>query len=250
MRTALEPGQTAGTRTRLSLLDAFELAEDDNVLRLPLTAQRLLAFLGLRRRPLLRAHVAGSLWPDASEERAHASLRSALWRLRRPGRALVEAQAGRVALAPDVEVDVRELVEIGRRALAATGDVDADAEAAAALTSLRGELLPDWYEDWVVVERERLDQLRLHALEALAERLAGAGRYGAAGEAALAAIEADSLRESAHRALIRVHLAEGNAAAALRQYRFYRRLSEETLGLPPSARMEELMRAAAPVTRR
>jgi hypothetical protein len=72
-----------------------------------------------------------------------------------------------------------------------------------------GELLPGWYEDWVLVERKRLRQLRMHALEALAEKLTEAGRYGVAMPAAYAAVRADPVRESAHRAVVRVHLAEG-----------------------------------------
>jgi DNA-binding SARP family transcriptional activator len=86
-----------------------------------------------------------------------------------------------------------------------------------------GELLPGWYEDWVLVERERLRQLRMHALEALAEKLTEAGRYGVAMQAAYAAVRADPVRESAHRAVVRVHLAEGNVLEALRAYELTRR---------------------------
>ena len=75
-----------------------------------------------------------------------------------------------------------------------------------------GELLPHWYDDWVVIERERFRQLRLHALDALCESLAAAGRYAAAVEAGRASVAAEPLRESAHRLLIQAHLAEGNRA--------------------------------------
>jgi DNA-binding SARP family transcriptional activator len=61
------------------------------------------------------------------------------------------------------------------------------------------DLLPDWVDDWLVHDRERLHQLRLHVLEALADRLAGDGRYGLALDVALAALRSDTLRESAHR---------------------------------------------------
>ena len=40
-----------------------------------------------------------------------------------------------------------------------------------------GELLPDWYDDWVLLERERFRQLRLHALDALCDDLTRAGRH-------------------------------------------------------------------------
>ena len=106
---------------------------------------------------------------------------------------------------------------------------------------LSGELLPDWYDDWVILERERLREVRVRALEALCDRLTASGVYHRAGEAALAAIRGDPLRESAHRCLIRVHLAEGNDAEAIRCYRLFRKLLLEKLSLEPSGRMDALM---------
>ena len=107
---------------------------------------------------------------------------------------------------------------------------------------LGGDLLPDWYDDWVLIERERLRQLRLHALEALAIRRLEAGRHGEAAGAALSAVSIEPLRESAQRVLIRVHLAEGNVGEAMRQYRSYKELILEELGLAPSEQIESLMR--------
>lgn len=222
----------------LSLLNAFELRCDGEPVALPLSAQRLLAFVALHERPLLRVYVAGMLWIDASEERAGASLRSSLWRLNRPGHRLVEATTTHLRLASGVDVDLRRALGLARRLLdgtAADDDVDA-AEAA-----LGGELLPDWYDDWLVFERERFRQVSLHALEALAELLVGSGRAPRALEAALAAVRAEPLRESAHRALIRVHLAEGNRGEALRQYELCRRLLRDRLGVEPSPQLDELL---------
>jgi DNA-binding SARP family transcriptional activator len=115
---------------------------------------------------------------------------------------------------------------------------------------LAGDLLPDWYEDWVVLERERIRQLRLHALETLGQRLIDQGRPAQAIEVGLAAVAADPLRESAHRVVISAHLAEGNHSEALRQYRAFERLLDEHLGIGPSERMLDLIgsvRAAVPV---
>jgi DNA-binding SARP family transcriptional activator len=88
-------------------------------------------------------------------------------------------------------------------------------------------------EDW--------RQLRLHALEALASSLAKAERYGDAIAAALAAINAEPLRESAHATLIRVHLAEGNQSEALRAYARYRDLLMAELGLAPTPELVALV---------
>jgi DNA-binding SARP family transcriptional activator len=84
--------------------------------------------------------------------------------------------------------------------------------------------------------------LRLRALDTLCERLTRAGRLDAALEVGLAAVAGEPLRESSHRALIRVHLADGNVAEAIRQYRLCRRLLREQLDLEPSDQMAELLR--------
>ena len=101
----------------LSLLDAFELRLEDEPVSLPPTAQRLLAFLALHERPLLRPYVAGTLWLDTPEDRASANLRSSLWRLNRPGHQLVEATNLQLRLAPQVQVDVRETSDLAHRLL-------------------------------------------------------------------------------------------------------------------------------------
>jgi DNA-binding SARP family transcriptional activator len=106
---------------------------------------------------------------------------------------------------------------------------------------LRGDLLPGWYDDWVLLERERLRQVRLHALEAVARRLADAGRYGDALQAAYAAMRAEPLRESAHRSMIRVHMEEGNVCEALRAYERFRVLLADELGVQPSEQMARLV---------
>ena len=232
--------------TRVALLDTFELTCDGEPVSLPMSAQRLLAFLALHPRQLLRGYIAGALWPETREERAHASLRSALWRLRRPGHALTEGSEGRLGLAHEVVIDVRELVSLAHAILDRDHPLEPLEDSGAELIGLSGELLPDWYDDWVLIEREHVRQLRLHALEVLCDRLLEAGRFAAASETALAVIATDPLRESAHRALIRVHLAEGNIGEALRQYAFFRRLSQEQLGMRPSAHMEALMRPVTP----
>jgi DNA-binding SARP family transcriptional activator len=68
---------------RLGLLQGFELVLDGRPVHLPLSGQRVLAFLALQNRPVQRVYVAGSLWLDASEHKANASLRTTLWRRRR-----------------------------------------------------------------------------------------------------------------------------------------------------------------------
>jgi DNA-binding SARP family transcriptional activator len=235
----------AGTRVSLSLLNAFELRCDEEPVGLPISAQRLLAFLALHERPLLRPYVAGTLWIDATDERAGASLRSSLWRLNRSGHRFVEASTMQLGLAPGIDVDLRRSFALAHRLLDGTATAD---DLDSAETSLDGEVLPDWYEDWLLFERERFRQLSLHALEALADRLVAVGRLGRALEAALTAVRGEPLRESAHRALIRVHLAEGNRAEAIRQGELCRRLLRDRLGVEASPQLDRLLHIDAPMT--
>jgi DNA-binding SARP family transcriptional activator len=203
-----------------------------------MNGQRLLAFLALQGRPLTRSFVAGSLWIDSTDNRASASLRSALWRLNRDGR-FVDANGEQLALLPAVQVDVADAVAQAYRLLdPACDDVPGLGE-----VRLHDDLLPDWYDDWIALERERFRQLRVHALERLCDLLIGAGRFGEAIETGLAVACAEPLRESAHRILIRAHLAEGNRAEALAQYRRFRTLLHDELGLEPSQEMSSLVAA-------
>src|SRR5205823_11985852 len=105
-----------------------------------------------------------------------------------------------------------------------------------------GDLLPGWYDEWVIVVRERLRQLRLHSLEILCDRFSKARRYPEAVQAGLAAVAGEPLRESAHRTVIRAHVAAGNRGEALRQYATYRQLAMETFGIGPSPEMEAMVR--------
>jgi len=230
-------GTEAGAQ--LALLDGFAVAYRGTPGSLPFRAQRVLAFLAFQDRPVLRVYVAGRLWPDVTESRAAGSLRSALWCLGRLEFCVVVATPRTLQLAPNVAVDAREASAWAKRILhGSTGFDEADLDGA----RYPGELLPDWYDDWVVLEREQLRELRLHALETLGDRLMSHERYGEAVEAALTVLRLEPLRDSAHRLLIRIHLAEGNHAEALRQYNGYRRRLLETLSLVPSHEMDELVR--------
>ena len=226
----------------LHLLGGFELRLDDEVVPVTSGSQRLLGFLALHDRLLPRTYVAGTLWPEVQTRRANANLRAGLWRLPAPCRTVIDLSAQHLQLAPSVTVDFRAAAARAQRLLDhAEGCTERDLGSAARL-DLSNDLLPTWYDDdWVLVERERFHQLRLHALEALCERLAAAGRYGEAVDAGLAAVAAEPLRESAHRALIKAHLAEGNQGEAGRQYNLCRHLLREELGVEPSAKLRDLV---------
>jgi DNA-binding SARP family transcriptional activator len=234
-----EHGRRVRAAPRLALLGAFGLSHEGREVLLSMPARRVLAFLALQDRAVLRDHVAEMLWLDSTQDRAAGSLRSALFKLRQAACCeLVEATCGRLQLAEEVVVDVRDAVAWAHRVLDPSTEVcDLHLNGLA----LAGELLPDCYEDWVALERERFRELRVRALEVLCARLTSAERFGEAMEAGWAAIKGEPLRESAHRAVMSVHLAEGNRAEALEVYQRFRDRLQRDLGLPPSERMDELL---------
>jgi SARP family transcriptional regulator, regulator of embCAB operon len=230
--------RSAPSTARLSVLGGFSFVEDGRALvTLTSGSQRLLAFLALTDHAVTREQMAGTLYPESSGRHAFASLRSTLNRLDPAARHAVLATFSELCLEQGVTVDLHEVQELAHRILgtgARLADADLDASTIAALSS---ELLPGWYDDWVLVEAEQWRQLRLHALEALADRFTAVERFGDAVASALAAVRTEPLRESPRGALIRVHLAEGNQSEARREYDRYRALLQQELGLEPTARL-------------
>lgn len=181
--------------------------------------------------------MSGRLWPDLTQEHAFGCLRSTLWRIGDCD-GLLEATRNDLVLGHWVEVDATEL-ETCAETILRRGRIADEAEVDLLVHS--AHLLPDWYDDWVVDERERLAELRVLALELVADELIDAGAYREAALVAKAAVRVDPLRESATRLLIRLHLATGNACEAVRVYRsFTERLSHD-LELEPSPQIVELV---------
>jgi DNA-binding SARP family transcriptional activator len=238
----INPGTTpspgVGVVARLSLFHGFDLYVHDLHVAVPGNVQRLIAFLAVQGRRLHRSIVASALWMDVTDQRAAANLRSALWRVRRISEALVRADGSFLRLGEDVWVDHSAAIDRIRRIIEGDGSVVASQVSVEALSD---DLLPEWYEDWVVLERERLRQLRLHGLEALCARLSDGGWHAAAVEAGLAAVATEPLRESAQRVLIRAYLAEGNMAEAVRQYDAFAAALIESLGIAPSSHLRTLV---------
>lgn len=231
-------GAADGRSVRLGLLGSFSLHIDAEPVRLPMNSQKLVAFLALHDGLLLREHIAGSLWGDSTERHAAGSLRTALWRLGHPTQPLVEAADPHLRLAPCVAVDFRASEALAHHIL---DDSRALTEADIDEALLSVDLLPDWTEDWVLVQREYHTQLRLRALEALCRRLSEMGQFGRAVQAGLRAVSVEPLRESAQRVLVASHIAEGNIGAALKQYDSFRALLRDELHLEPSAPMQALI---------
>jgi DNA-binding SARP family transcriptional activator len=227
---------------RIQLFGSFRLTVDGAPVPLALGVQRLLAALALRER-MSRARLAAMLWPEATQRQSQANLRKVFWRLHSavPGHVLVSGTGRDLQLVPTVASDVGVLVSAVHERLTPQRDRPggpAGVPGGAALEDLvhpeAVDLLPDWDDSWLEADRERLRQLRLHLLEEWAARLTDDGDYGLALEVALGALRTDVLRESAHRAVINVHRAEGNVQEARRAFATCTAVLSREIGVPPS----------------
>lgn len=199
----------------------------------PEGSKRLLAYVALNHGRVDRRCVAGELWPVGDDLRASGNLRSALWRLRAVGVDLVAADKWSLRLCEGVRVDCHLVSDWASRLIRGTAGHDDLTVPLSWSEALN--LLPGWYDDWVTMERERVRQRVLHALEVLSRRLVEAARCAEAVEAAMMAVAAEPLRESAQRVLIEAHLAEGNWAEGRRSFEAYRELLWGELGVRPTA---------------
>jgi DNA-binding SARP family transcriptional activator len=224
---------------RLQLLDCFALERGGTRLEVPVGIQHLIAFVALTG-PTHRCHVAGTLWRDVPEAQALASLRTGIWRTNRLVPDLVRVDGDQLSLDTSMTVDIRQQESFATQLLGhPRGDEPWIDEAIETLWA--GELLPGWYEDWVVFERERLAQLRLHALERMASLLTRRFDLDTALRLALAAVRTEPLRETANAVLMSVYVAEGNVSDAVHQYEVFTELLRRELGVEPSPSLAALL---------
>ena len=235
------------------LLGGFELHGPEGLVDATPSVQRLVAYIALQGGSVARSRVARELWPEASLDQGAANLRSALWRTRRTG-PLVRPGSSVLRLGPQVGVDVHRLWEgpVGSAAAggpAAGGDGAAGGAGVAPASRFDLELLPEWADDWVTVERERLRLLELQQLDDQMTTLVARGRVAEALDTALRAIRLEPLRESSHQAVIRIFLEAGNRSAALSHYHGFVALLRDELGLGPDPRTTALVQAYLPPRR-
>ncbi len=192
--------------------------------------------------------LAEELWPDEPADATRERFRHALSVLRHllepegvPPGSVLAADRTQVHLCR--EAFVTDVVEF-EAALASAATSDSPAARLGhlrrALDLYRGELLPGFYEEWILRERERLAQAHRGAL-CDAAVAAGFDDLPAAIEYARRAVAADPLAEDAHRQLIRLYAAAGRAPEALRQYRELERILRAEFGSAPGESTRELL---------
>jgi SARP family transcriptional regulator, regulator of embCAB operon len=223
------------------LLGGFGLLNGRVDVTLAEGTQRLLAFLAVRKKPVKRIFAAGALWPEADDYHAYSSLRSAVARLEPAAESALVVTTTHLKLADSVTVDLWESEALARQLVGPHTSFTIRNSFSTDIDALSQDVLTGWYEDWVILEAENWRQLRLHALEALAQDLMRMGSYAEAASAAQTAVQADPLRESARAGLISVHIAEGNISEALSEFAKYRRTLMRDLGLEPTSGLKALL---------
>lgn len=219
---------------QVRLLGTFEVRHEAQIVVIPSRpAQSLFAYLILNAgTPHRRERLAGMLWPDSLEQTARDNLRHALWRLRK---AFPSKLASEYLHTDDLSItfDASSAYWLDAAALEKLDEEAQADELIAVLSEYRGELLPGFYDEWVVLEREHLHAVFEHHMARLMSLLQGEKRWLDILEWGERWIKLGQRPEPAYRALMTAHAAKGDMSKVAATYeRCVKSLSE--LGIPPS----------------
>lgn len=202
-------------------------------------AQSLLAFLLLN--PAIehrREKLAGLLWSDATEKNARSNLRHALWQLRDAIELKrTRAHAAAYLLVDDISIAFNAKSEywLDVSVLQAAGRENASADDLINAVHLyAGELLPGFYDDWVVPERERLRSVFEQRMAQLLERLRDEQRWAEVLEEAERWIALGQSPEAAYRALMIAHSQVGEMSQVAAVYQRCVQALRNDVGVEPS----------------
>jgi non-specific serine/threonine protein kinase len=211
----------------------------------------LLAYLAYHMaRTHSREALIDMLWPDAPLDSGRNSLSIALSSLRHqleppgvPAGSVIVADRLSVGLhRASVQTDVGEFEGKLRAATHATNSVERTHLLQEAVAIYAGDLLPGHYEDWVLLEQQRLAGVFQGALRQLTTIFAAAGTMDRALDYARRAVAADPLSEPAHQELIRLLQVSGQSEAARRQFGELERILRQELHSAPAAASQATFR--------
>jgi len=235
----------------------FEMLCDGKTMQLGRNGKALTILkylLANRKRPVSQDHLMGWLWPESNLKKARWSLNSAIHGLRKLlggcsaslSTNYVSLEDGYYRLAPSVRVwtDVDEFgerYEEGRR-LDKNGSMpEAAGEYERAIQLYRGDyLIEDLYDDWTMVERERLSNAYMDMLGRLAVHYMETGQYQESIRGCYRILEKDRCHEDSYRLLMRCYARLGLRGRALHQYRMCERILEQEYGTSPSSETQSL----------
>lgn len=199
----------------------------------------MLFYVALSGRSQSRLRLAGLLWPDKSDSEARVNLRQSLHLLRRALPGVVEAARETVGLRDDLAREIDTLQFETEMSQGLAGDIAALEKAA---ERYRGEFLEGFYvddapefEEWALVERERLRGLMIQALVALSDHFTARQAISRGLLYTNRLLTLEPWREASYRQLMRLLAWDGQVPAALAQYERCRQLLADELGVEPAA---------------
>jgi len=226
-------------------------------------AQALFYYLISNRQAHSREKLANLFWGETSERQAKASLRNALYELRRSLKPianrrsqianedyiLAEGNTLCFNTESDYWLDTEEFERLIEEERGERREARDEAHLSSRISRLssavelyRGDFLEGFilkdnyeFEDWSFFERERLRRRYLAILAELCDYHGKRGEYDRAISYANRILSCDNLQENIHRQLMRLYYAAGDRSAALRQYEICKELLERELGVPPLA---------------
>jgi DNA-binding SARP family transcriptional activator/Tfp pilus assembly protein PilF len=225
-------------RAEIGLLGASRFTVDGTAQALPEKAYVLFAILAAAEgRSALRTHVRTILWADSDREKAHASLRQLIARIHRAeqsfGVTLLSMEGEALGLTPGCRVDYAEFL------------TTVDADAAIAVPSMvlkdlwRGALLDGVtfgeaaIDEWLAERREQMRRRFIEAARRVLEAELPLQQSDAQWQLAEKILAIDETEEAAYRGMMRICIARGDRASALRLFNRCRRVLEEELGVAP-----------------
>lgn len=208
--------------------------------------QRLLVYLLLNRgQPIARSHLAFTFWTDSNETQALANLRNLWYKLRQvlpDSHKFITADRANFKWYKDGPyvldaADFENYLDQANNAIFHAEKID---ELEKAVKTYRGELLPGFYDDWLLAERKRLAQHYSQALADLVSLYEKFRQYQQAIVHARALIRHDPLHETAYAQLMRLQALMDDRAAALHTYHTCVTILEREMGVDPGPLVQDL----------
>lgn len=192
-----------------------------------------------------RKQISFLFWADSTEEQARTNLRNTLHYLRKALPELdsileVDNQFIRLRSDADLSLDIRSFKSALVSAKSSKSGMEQIQYLQEAVSHYRGELLPGFYDDWILAAREECHQAYLDALFELSKLLEDARQYTEAIQAVNRLLRADMLNESAYQQLMRLHALNDDRAGALQVYHTCSTVLMRELGVEPSADIKRL----------
>jgi DNA-binding SARP family transcriptional activator len=217
---------------KIHLLGHFKVLKEEDAIEVPSRpSQSLLAYLAMSAGTAHRREkLAGLLWPDANESNARSNLRHALWRLRK-------AVGNEYFIADKISVAFDDRSEYWLDVTTLSGDGGESRTTEDLINSISiygGELLPGFYDDWVILERERYRALFDHKVQNLLDLLVKEERWTDVLEWSERWIAMGHAPEPAYRALMFAYSGLGDTAGMANTYQRCVKSLKEELGVEPS----------------